>query len=158
MIESMLERCARLVRIDPQLLYPVKHRSAEAQADLTVIRARAALVPPRRREPKPFEQVSRLAVKPLFGSIKGPISAPQGPNSVTGSHPCRLVSIGYVRFVHTVEVAGSNPAAPTIESITYGSTASFAGLHMAPIGFAVVAQLSVSIWFRNQDATHLPGS
>ncbi|WP_353072031.1 IS110 family transposase [Tunturiibacter gelidoferens] len=34
---------ARLVRIDPQLLCPVKHRSAEAQADLTVIRA-AALV------------------------------------------------------------------------------------------------------------------
>jgi transposase len=35
---------ARLVRIDPQLLCPVKHRSAGAQADLTVIRARAALV------------------------------------------------------------------------------------------------------------------
>jgi len=25
--------------MDPQLLYPVKHRSAKAQADLTVIRA-----------------------------------------------------------------------------------------------------------------------
>ena len=35
---------ARLVRIDPQLLSPVKHRSAKAQADLTVIRARASLV------------------------------------------------------------------------------------------------------------------
>ena len=35
---------ARLVRIDPQLLCPVKHRSAKAQADLTVIRARAGLV------------------------------------------------------------------------------------------------------------------
>ena len=35
---------ARLARIDPQLLCPVKHRSAQAQADLTVIRARAALV------------------------------------------------------------------------------------------------------------------
>ncbi len=35
---------ARLARIDPQLLSPVKHRSAKAQADLTVIRARAALV------------------------------------------------------------------------------------------------------------------
>jgi len=29
---------ARLARIDPQLLCPVKHRSARAQADLTVIR------------------------------------------------------------------------------------------------------------------------
>lgn len=35
---------ARLARIDPQLLYPVKHRSAQAQADLTMIRARAGLV------------------------------------------------------------------------------------------------------------------
>jgi transposase len=34
---------ARLARIDPGLLSPVKHRSAQAQADLTVIRARAAL-------------------------------------------------------------------------------------------------------------------
>ena len=35
---------ARLARIDPALLCPVKHRSRQAQADLTVIRARAALV------------------------------------------------------------------------------------------------------------------
>jgi len=35
---------ARLARIDPQLLCPVKHRSAKAQAHLTVIRARAGLV------------------------------------------------------------------------------------------------------------------
>lgn len=35
---------ARLARIDPQLLSPVKHRSAKAQADLTLIRARAGLV------------------------------------------------------------------------------------------------------------------
>jgi hypothetical protein len=35
---------ARLARIDPQLLSPVKHRSAPAHADLTVIRARAGLV------------------------------------------------------------------------------------------------------------------
>src|ERR1700758_4937881 len=35
---------ARLARMDPQLLSPVKHRSAQAQADLSVIRARHALV------------------------------------------------------------------------------------------------------------------
>ena len=35
---------ARLARIDPELLYPVQHRSAPAQADLAVIRARAGLV------------------------------------------------------------------------------------------------------------------
>jgi transposase len=35
---------ARLARIDPQLLYPVKHRSVQAQADLMTIRGRAGLV------------------------------------------------------------------------------------------------------------------
>ena len=35
---------ARLARIDPGLLGPVRHRSAQAQLHLTVIRARAALV------------------------------------------------------------------------------------------------------------------
>jgi transposase len=38
------QRLARLARIDPQLLYPVKHRSVQAQADLMMIRARAGLV------------------------------------------------------------------------------------------------------------------
>jgi transposase len=38
------QRLARLARIDAQLLCPVRHRSAKAQADLTVIRARAGLV------------------------------------------------------------------------------------------------------------------
>jgi hypothetical protein len=35
---------ARLARIDPKLLCPVKHRGAQAQADLMMIRARAGLV------------------------------------------------------------------------------------------------------------------
>src|SRR6202795_2311240 len=35
---------ARLARVDPELLGPVRHRSAQAQLHLTVIRARAALV------------------------------------------------------------------------------------------------------------------
>lgn len=35
---------ARLARVDPQLLRPIRHRSEEAQADLMTIRIRAALV------------------------------------------------------------------------------------------------------------------
>ena len=38
------EQLARLARVDPKLLSPIQHRGAEAQADLAVIRARAALV------------------------------------------------------------------------------------------------------------------
>jgi transposase len=35
---------ARMVRFDPQLLAPIRHRSAQMQADLTMIRARDTLV------------------------------------------------------------------------------------------------------------------
>ena len=38
------ETLARLARIDPQLLAPIRHRGQQAQADLTRIRARAVLV------------------------------------------------------------------------------------------------------------------
>lgn len=35
---------ARIGRLDPRLLYPLRHRSLETQADLAVLRSRAALV------------------------------------------------------------------------------------------------------------------
>jgi transposase len=38
------EMLARLARVDPKLLRPIRHRDEEAQMDLMVIRARAALV------------------------------------------------------------------------------------------------------------------
>jgi transposase len=38
------EQLARLARVDPALLSPIRHRGEEAQADLAVIRARAAVV------------------------------------------------------------------------------------------------------------------
>src|ERR1017187_3289087 len=38
------EQMARLARVDPQLLAPIRHRGPEAQGDLAVIRARAELV------------------------------------------------------------------------------------------------------------------
>jgi len=38
------ERLARLARVDAKLLSPIRHRGAEAQADLAVIRARAELM------------------------------------------------------------------------------------------------------------------
>jgi len=38
------QKLARLARVDPKLLSPIRHRSAEGQADLAVIRARAELV------------------------------------------------------------------------------------------------------------------
>src|SRR5664279_485449 len=41
---SDAETLARLGRVDPKLLSPITHRSAQAQADLALIRARYALV------------------------------------------------------------------------------------------------------------------
>ena len=38
------EKLARLARVDPKLLSPIRHRGEQAQADLGVIRARAELV------------------------------------------------------------------------------------------------------------------
>jgi len=49
---------ARLARIDPELLCPVKHRSRQAQADLTVIRARAGLMR------------ARTALEPLLRALE----------------------------------------------------------------------------------------
>jgi transposase len=38
------ENLARLARVDPKLLYPLKHRSEDAQAHMAIIRSRQALV------------------------------------------------------------------------------------------------------------------
>ncbi len=38
------ENLARLARVDPKLLYPLKHRSEESQAHMAIVRARQALV------------------------------------------------------------------------------------------------------------------
>ena len=88
---------ARLARIDPQLLSPVQHRSAQAQAHLMMIRARAGLVrtrtslintargltksygerlrgcSPRNRNAETARQLSpelQAALEPLLGAIE----------------------------------------------------------------------------------------
>ena len=38
------ENLARLARVDPKLLYPLKHRSEDSQAHLAIVRSREALV------------------------------------------------------------------------------------------------------------------
>jgi transposase len=53
------ELLARLGRVEPQLLSPIVHRGAEAQADLAVIRARDAVVAARTR-----------LVNPVRGAVK----------------------------------------------------------------------------------------
>jgi transposase len=59
-------KLARLARVDPELLSPIRHRGAEAQADLAVIRARAALVEGRTA----LINCARGLVKPLGERLK----------------------------------------------------------------------------------------
>jgi transposase len=60
------EKLARLARVDPKLLSPIRHRGAEAQADLAVIRARAELVEARTG----LVNSARGLVKPMGERLK----------------------------------------------------------------------------------------
>ena len=60
------EQLARLARVDPKLLSPIRHRGAEVQADLAVIRARAGLVESRTG----LINTARGLVKPMGERLK----------------------------------------------------------------------------------------
>ena len=60
------KRLAQLARVDPQLLSPIRHRGAETQADLAVIRGRATLVEARTG----LINSARGLVKPLGERLK----------------------------------------------------------------------------------------
>ena len=66
------ENLARLARLDPKLLYPLKHRSEDSQAHMALIRSREALVSCR---PQLVNHV-RGTVKSFGGRLpKGPASS-----------------------------------------------------------------------------------
>jgi transposase len=60
------EQLARLARVDPKLLAPIRHRGAEAQADLAVIRGRAGLVDSRTE----LINMARGLAKPMGERLK----------------------------------------------------------------------------------------
>src|SRR5207248_8387823 len=74
---------ARLARIDPGLLSPVKHRSAQAQADLTVIRARAGLV----RARTALVNTARSLAKSYGGRLRGCNVRNMNPEKAEGLSP-----------------------------------------------------------------------
>src|SRR5947207_2841306 len=74
---------ARLARIDPELLSPVKHRSAKAQADLTVIRARAGLV----RARTALVNTARGLAKSYGERLRGCNSRNMKPEKASGLSP-----------------------------------------------------------------------
>jgi len=74
---------ARLARIDPQLLCPVKHRSRKARADLTVIRARAGLV----RARTALVNTARGLAKSYGERLRGCNARNLNPEKATGLSP-----------------------------------------------------------------------
>jgi transposase len=60
------EQLARLARVDPKLLAPIRHRGVEAQRDLAAIRARAGLVEARTK----LINTARGLVKPMGERLK----------------------------------------------------------------------------------------
>ena len=60
------EQLARLARVDPRLLAPIRHRGPEAQADLGVIRARAELLEGRTK----LINAARGLTKPMGERLK----------------------------------------------------------------------------------------
>jgi transposase len=76
---------ARLVRADPELLYPIRHRGIEAREDLVALRAREALVSVRTR----LINSMRGLVKSVGGRLPA-CSTDSFHNSVAESIPERL--------------------------------------------------------------------
>jgi transposase len=74
---------ARLARADPQLLSPIRHRSQEAQADLAVIRARAAVVEVRTK----LVNAARGLVKSMGERLRSCDAAYLGPEELAELPP-----------------------------------------------------------------------
>jgi hypothetical protein len=73
--EMDAENLARLARVDPKLLYPLKHRGQECQAHMAIVRSREALVGTRTQLVNPgYEERSSP-------SAEGCPSAPQGAST-----------------------------------------------------------------------------
>jgi Transposase len=77
-------KLARLVRADPELLYPIQHRGVEAREDLILLRARDAVV---RARTKLINCVRGL-VKSIGGRV------PQCRRSAAGEYPGNAASPG----------------------------------------------------------------
>ena len=81
---------ARLARIDPELLGPIQHRSARAQADLIMIRARAGLV----RSRTALINAARGLDQVLWGTVAGLQCTKHGRGEEEGIECGAAVGIG----------------------------------------------------------------
>ena len=129
---------ARLARIDPELLSPIRHRSEQAQADLMVIRARAALVEARtmlinsaRGLTKSFgerlpscgtgqvrESLAEALSTPLQRALKPLLTAVESLSERIGEYDREIEQLGKQRYPET-ELLKQVHGVGTLTALTY---------------------------------------
>lgn len=129
---------ARLVRIDPELLSPIRHRSAQAQADLIVIRARALLVEARtmlvnaaRGLTKSYgerlgtcgagqvrEELAKSLSQPLQNALKPLLAEVESVSERIREYDEQIESIGKSRYPET-ELLKQVHGVGTLTALTY---------------------------------------
>jgi transposase len=94
------ESLARLARVDPKLLYPLKHRGEDSQAHLAIIRSRQALVACRTQ----LVNHVRGAVKSFGGRLPkcpAPGASTRGRPSTSPRRSCRLSGPSWSRSLRS---------------------------------------------------------
>ena len=82
------ENLARLARVDPKLLYPLKHRGENCQAHMAIIRSRQALVGCRTQLVNPgYEERSSPSAEGCPSAPQG--ASTRGPKSTSLRRSCR---------------------------------------------------------------------
>ena len=82
------ENLARLARLDPRLLYPLKHRGEDAQAHMAMIRSRQALVACRTQLVNHVPKGRSNPWGPACPSVR-PEASTRGPQSTSQRRFCR---------------------------------------------------------------------
>jgi hypothetical protein len=80
-------------------------------------------------------------------AASGELALWSADGTVNESYPCGALNSAVECHLHTVEVVGSNPAAPTIKSTTYSLSGLFPGPNMGPKRkpFLLFGLLSVTV-------------
>jgi transposase len=100
------ENLARLARLDPKLLYPLKHRGEESQAHMALIRSRQALVDCRTQLVNHGPKERSSPSEPACPSAPQGAST-RGPQSTSQRRFCRLWVPSWSRSAHSPSASGT---------------------------------------------------
>jgi transposase len=98
--EADAENLARLARLDPKLLYPLKHRGEESQAHMALIRSRQVLVGARTQLVNPGYEEQSSPSEPACPSARPGASTRERP-STSPRRFCRLWVPSWSRSAHS---------------------------------------------------------